>query len=43
MKDGLPMAKLGECPLVISKSGYIFSYTDIKTLFKDNNIKLNYL
>jgi hypothetical protein len=34
MKAGLPMAKLGEYPLIISKSGHIFSNTDAKTLFK---------
>jgi hypothetical protein len=43
MKAGLPMAKIGECSLIISKSGYIFSSTDAKTPLKDNNIKLNYL
>jgi hypothetical protein len=33
MKVGLPMAKLGEYYIIISKSGYIFSYTDVRTLF----------
>jgi len=34
MKVGLQMAKLSEYRLIISKSGYIFSNTDVKTLFK---------
>ncbi len=34
MKAGLPMAKLSEYLFVISKSVYMFSNTDAKTLFK---------
>jgi len=34
MKAGLQMAELSEYRLIISKSGYISSYTDTKTLFK---------
>ncbi len=34
MKASLPMVKLGEYYLIISKSGYIFSNTDVETLLK---------
>jgi len=34
MKAGLQMVKLSEYRFIISKSGHIFSYTDVTALFK---------